>query len=384
MRTRFTSLKLRNWRNFRTVDLVLRDRLFVVGPNASGKSNLLDAFLFLRDVARAKGGLAVALDLRGGLGRLRSLHARKDSRVEVAVTMVIDGVEWTYDLALGATKKAPFRIESETVLKEGVELCSRPGDEDRNDPQLLEQTYLEQLTQNAQFRPLAAALATTCFVHVVPQVAKTPEARGTDVTMRLAPGSDFIEQLASLPKKKQDGALRRLERLLKIAVPQFKRLQVTREPRSGIPHLQANYAHWRPQGSWQNEREFSDGTMRLIGLLWAILEGTAPLVLEEPELSLHEAVVAHLPMLLARAADRNDRQVFVSTHASALLADQGIDPSEVVVLEPTHEETRAVQGDQHEGLLRAAKAGLPLSEAVVATTRPYDVSQLAFPFAAEP
>ena len=35
-----TSLRLENWRNFLKIDVQLRKRVFVVGPNASGKSNL--------------------------------------------------------------------------------------------------------------------------------------------------------------------------------------------------------------------------------------------------------------------------------------------------------------------------------------------------------
>ncbi len=38
-----TRLKLENWRNFTDVDIPLSDRAFIIGPNASGKSNLLDA-----------------------------------------------------------------------------------------------------------------------------------------------------------------------------------------------------------------------------------------------------------------------------------------------------------------------------------------------------
>ena len=45
---RLTHLTLKNWRNFKQADFDLRDRLFIVGPNASGKSNLLDALRFLR------------------------------------------------------------------------------------------------------------------------------------------------------------------------------------------------------------------------------------------------------------------------------------------------------------------------------------------------
>ena len=52
-----SKLALKNWRNFRTAEVRLVDRVFLVGPNASGKSNLLDVFRFLRDIAVAGGGL---------------------------------------------------------------------------------------------------------------------------------------------------------------------------------------------------------------------------------------------------------------------------------------------------------------------------------------
>jgi len=43
---------LKNWKNFPEVDQKLGDRVFLVGPNASGKSNFLDALRFLHDIAK--------------------------------------------------------------------------------------------------------------------------------------------------------------------------------------------------------------------------------------------------------------------------------------------------------------------------------------------
>jgi len=62
-----TRIKLKNWRNFKQVDVDLRERVFVIGPNASGKSNLLDALRFLRDVAKPKGGGFERFDRDEGL-----------------------------------------------------------------------------------------------------------------------------------------------------------------------------------------------------------------------------------------------------------------------------------------------------------------------------
>ena len=72
-----------------------------------------------------------------------------------------------------------------------------------------------------------------------------------------------------------------------------------------------------------NEKiEFSDGTLRLIGLFWTLLDGDAPLLLEEPELSLHTAIVKKLPALFYRMQRKRKRQIFVSTHSWEMLQDE--------------------------------------------------------------
>ena len=86
-----TRLKLKNWRNFKKVDVALRDRVYVIGPNASGKSNLLDAIRFLRDVAKPGGGLQSALRQRGGISKIRCLTARREPDVEIEVELSDDG-----------------------------------------------------------------------------------------------------------------------------------------------------------------------------------------------------------------------------------------------------------------------------------------------------
>ena len=81
-------LQLQNWRNFKKIEVDLRDRVFVIGPNASGKSNLLDVFRFLRDVAKPKGGgLQRAVEMRGGMTKVRCLLARSNPEVLIEVDL---------------------------------------------------------------------------------------------------------------------------------------------------------------------------------------------------------------------------------------------------------------------------------------------------------
>ena len=79
-----TRMRVKNWRNFKEFDVRLQERQFIVGPNASGKSNLLDVFRFLRDIAKSDGGgLQKAVNDRGGVSKLRCLAARKEEAAAV-------------------------------------------------------------------------------------------------------------------------------------------------------------------------------------------------------------------------------------------------------------------------------------------------------------
>lgn len=81
-------IRLKNWRNFQALDVPLRNVTYVLGPNASGKSNLLDALRFLRDVSKRQGGgLQAAIAERGGISKVRCLHARRDPEVEIDIAL---------------------------------------------------------------------------------------------------------------------------------------------------------------------------------------------------------------------------------------------------------------------------------------------------------
>ena len=141
--------------------------------------------------------------------------------------------------------------------------------------------------------------------------------------------------------------------------------------------MQGKYVHWRPQGAWQQEAQFSDGTLRLLGLLWALLDGDGPLLLEEPELSLHPEVVRQIPQLMARVQGKSKRQIFVSTHSSELLRDKGIAPDEVFLFTPSENGTTVQAGVELPEVRRLLNSGLSLAEVIIPMTRPANAAQLS-------
>jgi predicted ATPase len=373
---RFTNLYLENWRNFTQVSVDLQGRVFLLGPNASGKSNLLDVFRFLYDIVSVGGGFQAAVNKRGGVSRLRCLAARRYPDVAIRVQMGNDehSAVWEYELRFVQDNRQRPIIKRERVARGGMTILDRPRPEDEQDAERLTQTYLEQVNVNQEFRDVADFFASVRYLHIVPQLVREPD---RSVGKQNDPyGGDFLEQIARTTEKTREARLRRIRDALRVAVPQLLELELWRDAR-GTPHLRGRYEHWRAQGAWQAEDQFSDGTLRLMGLLWAMQDGDGPLLLEEPELSLHPEVVRFVPQMLARVQRRSGRQVLVSTHSADLLRDEGIGLDEVLLLVPGTEGTsvRPAAGDPQIRIL--LDGGSSLADIVVPATRPIEVQQLA-------
>lgn len=372
---RFSRVSLQNWKNFLEIDVALQNRVFLVGPNASGKSNFLDVFRFLRDLASPGGGFREAVSRRGGLTAIRCLAARRYP--DVSIRVVVEGVEetpkWEYELTFTQDNQRRPVIRRERISRNGKAVIERPNREDEQDPERLTQTYIEQVNVNREFRDLVAFFDSIRYLHIVPQLVREPD-RSVG-RMQDPYGGDFLEQIAKTPERTRKARLRKIREALRVAVPQLQEIELWRDVR-GTPHLRGKYEHWRPQGAWQTEEQFSDGTLRLMGLLWAVMDGGGPLLLEEPELSLHPEVVRFIPQMFARVQRRTRRQIILSTHSPELLADEGIGLDEVLLLRPASEGTRVTPARDFEEIPRLLEGGVSLPEALIPKTRPEGAEQL--------
>lgn len=365
-------LILKNWRNFQNVDVPLRERIFLVGPNASGKSNLLDVFRFLRDIAKDGGGLQKAVADRGRLPKIRCLSARRSSNVEIEIHLAESSeepVKWKY--AIGITqekggKRRPILV-SEKVWSGNDLILNRPDKHDKEDAQRLTQTHLEQINSNVLFREIAAFLTSIQYMHLVPQLLRYPDAfPGRDMPDDPF-GKRFLENLAKTSEKTRSSRLKKIEESLHDVVPQLKELSFIKDE-TGAPHLEAVYEHWRPKAGKQREDQFSDGTLRLIALLWSLQDGKSLLLLEEPELSLNARIVSELAPMISRLQRQTKRQVMLSTHSPDLLSDKGIGGEEVLILIPGPEGTQVLVASSREEINDLLEGGLSIADAVLPTT----------------
>lgn len=375
-----TRLKLKNWRNFRHLDIPLSNRTYIIGANASGKSNLLDVFRFLRDVSKPSGGgLQKAVADRDGITKLRCLQARKDTEVRIDLTLAPEhGAEpiWQYILGFKGYGSQGVILTEERVLKNGQDvIAQRPDSEDKSDELRLTQTALEQINANRDFRELVDFFYSTTYLHLIPQLLKHAEMSGK--ILESDPfGQGLLQRIAKTPARTRAAWLRRIQQSLEQAVPQFSELKFEQDKITGLPHLTASYQHWRPFGAWQREDQFSDGTLRLISLLWLLQESNSLLLMEEPELSLNDAIVRHIPLMIDRVLRKqkgNQRQVIITTHSKALL-DNPLDSHSIILLTPGKDGTEARIADDEETML--IEAGLTPGEVLLPKTQPSGVDQL--------
>jgi len=376
---RLSRLTLQNWKNFKNAEASLARRAFLIGPNASGKSNFLDALRFLREVATI--GLGQATQARGGVSLIRCLAARESPSIAIEVSLTSDTGEdaWSYRIEFNQDANRTPVVRTETVrdLTKSRTIIDRPDRADQEDPLRLTQTALEQIAANKDFRPIAEFFSTISYQHLVPQVVRDPKSFSPSPVANDPYGRDLLLRIYSTDAAVRDARLKRIAYVLRQAVPQLQGLEVHMDAR-GSPHLIGRYEHWRPHGAKQNESQFSDGTLRLFGLMWAMLEGSGPILIEEPELSLHPEVVRALPQMLVRLQEEvrrmkrrkgfADRQVIISTHSPELLSDTGITADEVIRIEPSFEGSRLISADDSDRTMMAS--GLSAAEVLLPRSTP--------------
>jgi predicted ATPase len=377
---RFERIELKNWKNFPSVDVKLASRVFLIGPNAIGKSNFLDAFRFLRDLVVEGGGLAQALKSRGGLGRVRSLHAHRDPEVSLKTTVLnpTSGARWCYEVAFTHETRnghvPVVALERVTAIEPGGSrlLLDRPNDSDRGDLKARTQVAIQQAPANKAFRELADFLASVSYLHLVPQLLREEAPPPAERLTADPYGRDLLGIIRDTNPRARNERLKLINSVLKTVVPDFLELKMQPDSR-GRPHLVVKFEHWRRYGARQDEVQFSDGTLRFIGFLWALQDKAGPLLLEEPELSLHPAIVQSLAPFIHKAqVAGGGRQVIVSTHSPDLLSDEGIAPEEVLLVRPG---TRTggsgiIVGADDEAILQLMESGIPASEAALPRTNP--------------
>ena len=89
-------LKIKNYKSLKDVELELDKFNVLIGPNASGKSNLLDCLTFISEIAQ--GSIDKSLTGRGGYERV--VFSGKKENIELSIDFICDNEASKYFISV--------------------------------------------------------------------------------------------------------------------------------------------------------------------------------------------------------------------------------------------------------------------------------------------
>ena len=346
LRLSITRLWARNFKSIRELDLELGALTVLVGPNASGKSNVLDVLRFISYALQRD--LDSAIASRQGIGAVRRSTPRGGSRdVEVGFMAERGGFQIEYKFVLGSrsgiyrvkrergvvTPADPEEEPIEFEVREGRLVKPRALDEEQLEPSELALPLLRRVLFSRPverggkrrrisetYRDVNAVLNFYSWMQIYrlfPDDMREPR-KPTNSFLLIEDGHNLASVLRGMVKRKAP-YLAEIKRALGQVVPGFADMHVQQSGGFNVVKLRHSAGEDNGGGSTFDLSQESDGTVRLLGLLTALYQEHPPTLIgiEEPELTIHPGALATLAEVMVEAASRT--QVLVTTHSPDLI-----------------------------------------------------------------
>ncbi|MBS3030457.1 MAG: AAA family ATPase [Dolichospermum sp. DET50] len=348
-------LILENWKSFRYAELPLDPLTVLIGTNASGKSNVVEALEFLQRIASgenietALAGDKTLSSIRGGV----EWAARKPGNeftLKVLVSGEDDETDYLYVLqtqTLPSSKLCEEYIEiidmnDNDILKiKLMDLSSQAksglhfkdkrvwklSKTQKNDEKIIKQTTdVEEENRKYSTLPKIATLSTIgnlCNILVLnPLPSKMRNYSRLSDNIE-SDGSNIAGVLAALPEEQRTEVESNLSSYIK-DLPEGDIKKVFAEPVGRLKTDAMLYCEeeWKPGEITEiDARTMSDGTLRFLGILTALLtrpEGSQ-IVIEEIDNGLHPSRAALLVKILKEIGSKRKIDILLTTHNPALL-----------------------------------------------------------------
>ncbi|MGC4123201.1 MAG: ATP-binding protein [Myxococcales bacterium] len=353
-----TSIQLDDWKSFGSGEqahnlLTLAPLTLLVGPNASGKSNVLDALRFLQgaaldlplaDVLRGRwegqrevwGGIRghVVEAARSGTKSFQlvarwsvaasiaehSLRVSTDGDVAVEQESLSEGDDYLFD-----THAPALRGQSGRVDGGGLRVAYRGAGQGNRPTGTCSalKTVLVQLEKKERVAPevfevagaVRSSLKGLVFLDIRPSLMR--DYRPTKAGQLGTSGENVSPVLLALKNESPSRFEDVVDWLSELSAPALETIDFD------VTRLDEVMLFFVEKGGRQvSARSASDGTLRFLGELVALLtcpEGSL-IVLEEPDVGLHPSRIHLLAELLEDVARRRKLQILATTHSPTLLA----------------------------------------------------------------
>ena len=357
--TLITRVILKNYKSVAKCDVRLEPLMFLVGPNGSGKSNFLDALRFVSDALNTS--LDHALRDRGGIHEVRRRSGGHPNHFSIYLEFRLpDGTAGEYAFRIGARPQGGYEVQSEECrLSRPVALAAESFYKVQVGKVIAtslatapaaasDRLYLVNVSGLDEFRPLYDALTHMAFYNLNPDRIRDLQSPDAGEVLR-RDGGNLASVLGRL-ERDSPGLKSRIEEYLSKVVPGIRGFEAKPiGPKETIIFRQEVTGSKQPWHFFA--ANMSDGTLRALGILVALLqpsngqEHRVPLVgIEEPEIALHPAAARVLRDSIRDACRRT--QVLVTSHSPDLLDDKDISDTEILPVVARQGETRIAPLDE--------------------------------------
>lgn len=334
----FQALEVTNFLSYKHARFDFDALVALVGPNASGKSNLVGAIKLLREIPLH--GLPIALARRGGFDQLRhrSQGRPNDPSLRIEFAYLDQSTSW-YEIRLGAVNPRSYRVKAESAR-----ICTAEGVfEFKSDGKVVQ--FSEPAYGGKSSRPSArefpvppgqSALSSGGFagylVYDVLQRMQTVEINPAVVADLQDPSStrEFEpdgSNATSIYELLTPEARSELVDELSAIVPGIVRVEIQR-----LADKQTFRFVQETDGKERlfTAKQMSDGTLRAFSILLAMKQPRRPslLVIEEPEVAIHLGALRTLVEILTQESEGS--QILLTTHSADIVDSVPIEALRVV------------------------------------------------------
>ena len=344
---------LRNYRSIKSCKVEMSALTVIVGRNAAGKSNFVDAIRFVRDALVNQ--LDFAMRERGGIDEVRRRAAKsRPPNFSIELELMLQEGAATYGFTIAPVAGRQFEVAKErcvvhTKAHGGAAFAAERGQVigfSRGDEASLlfakseespiaaapDRLYLVAVSNLPPFRPVYEALTRMVFHNLNPDEMKRPQRpeRGDQLTRD---GHNIASVIKELTENGSAAKARVIEYLnaIGVGISDFR----TR-PVSGYETVEFTQSAPNLDKPWKFDASaMSDGTMRSLGILVSLLAtkgtghgGPTLVAVEEPETALHPAAAGALFDAITEASLRT--QVLVTCHSPDLLDQPGLPPESII------------------------------------------------------
>ena len=343
-----TSVRMVNFKNFADETLKVGPFTIIVGANASGKSNIRDAFRFLHGIGRGY-TLAEILGGKYGPGGNREWEGIRGAPNEIirmglaspglpfwfSLGAELDSAETktSYSIKVALSRNSPdgFRLMGEE-LSVGPELVYKtvesydpllkltaedfgksPIELSRSQPALTQPSPAHSWRNLNTMREFSSVLGKMRYLEPVPERMREPSFPGA----RLGDGGENLPSVLEAICADSTRGRNLMSWLQELTPMDVKDFDFPRDP-SGRVHLQIVERNGRKVSAYSA----SDGTLRFLGILAALLgpnEGGL-YFFEEIDNGIHPNRLWLLLDLIEQQTKEGNAQVITTTHSPALLA----------------------------------------------------------------